>query len=83
MMKDLIINSLEVLCKFGVVLVTGAGLGIGVMTGNPFVAIAGMVLAFIASVIVFGIVFLLIDINDNMRQLRYQVEKNSEHKPTA
>ena len=77
MMKDLIVNSLEVLCKIGVVLLTLSGLGIGLMTGNPFVAIAGMVIAFVASVVVFGILFLLIDINDNIRLLRYQVEKNS------
>jgi hypothetical protein len=77
-MKDLIINSLELLCKIGVVLLLLSGAVGGALTGNPFVAIAGLVVAFIASTIIFGILFLLIDINDNMRALRYAVEKNSE-----
>ncbi len=78
-MKDLIINSLEVLCKIGVVLMIVSGTAFGLMTGNPFVAIAGLVTSFIASTIVFGLLFLLIDINDNLRALRYAVEKNSEN----
>jgi len=77
-MKDLIINSLELLCKIGVVLLLVSGLGAGLLTGNPFVAIAGLVLAFIVSTVIFGLLFLLIDINDNIRKLRYVVEKNSE-----
>ena len=77
-MKDLIINSLEVLCKIGVVLLLIAGTGFGILMGNPYIAIAGLVLAFIVSVVVFGLLFLLIDINDNLRALRYAVEKNSE-----
>ncbi len=77
-MKDLIINSLELLCKIGVFLLLMLGLGMGVLTGNPFVAIAGLVIAFIVSTVIFGLLFLLIDINDNIRQLRYVVEKNSQ-----
>ena len=77
-MKDLIINSLELLCKIGVILLLLSGVIGGALTGNPFVAIAGLVVAFIASTIIFGILFLLIDINDNLRALRYAVEKNSE-----
>ena len=77
-MKDLIINSLELLCTIGVVLLLLAGVIGGALTGNPFVAIAGLLIAFILSTIIFGILFLLIDINDNLRALRYAVEKNSE-----
>jgi hypothetical protein len=77
-MKDLIINSLEVLCKIGVFLMLACGFGFGLMTGNPYVAIAGLVSSFIASTIIFGLLFLLIDINNNIRALRYTVEKNSE-----
>ena len=77
-MRDLIINSLEVLCKIGVFIMIVAGTLAGLWTGNPFVAIAGFVLSFLLSVIIFGIIFLLIDINHNLRELRYQVEKNSE-----
>ncbi|MDE2030008.1 MAG: hypothetical protein KGI97_05515 [Alphaproteobacteria bacterium] len=77
-MKGLIINSLEVLCKISVVLLLIGGFGFGVATGNPFVALAGLIIAFIVSVIVFGLLFLLIDINDNLRALRTLVEKNSE-----
>ncbi len=80
-MKDLIINSLEVLCKIGVVLMLLSGLGAGLLTGNPFMAIAGLVVAFIASTVIFGLLFLLIDINDNIRELRYIVQKNSEAPP--
>ena len=76
-MKDLIINSLELLCKIGVFLMLASGFGFGVMTGNPFVAIAGLIVSFVASTIIFGLLFLLIDINDNIRKLRYTVEKNS------
>ncbi len=77
-MKNLIINSLEVLCKIGVGLMLIGGLAAGLMTGNPFVAIAGLVVAFIVSTFLFGLLFLLIEINENMRALRYAVEKNSE-----
>jgi len=77
-MKDLIINSLELLCKIGVILLLACGVGAGVLVGNPFIALAGLVLAFIISVVVFGLLFLLIDINDNIRELRYTVEKNSQ-----
>ncbi len=77
-MKDLIINSLDLLCKIGVVLMLISGFGAGLLTGNPFVAIAGLVVSFIVSTIIFGLLFLLIDINDNIRKLRYVVEKNSE-----
>lgn len=77
-MKDLIINSLEVLCKISVVAIIAVGTGIGIATGNPFVAFAGLILSFVTSVVVFGVIFLLIDINDNLRKLRYLVEKNSE-----
>ena len=77
-MKDLIINSLEMLCKIGVILLLLAGGGIGFLTGNPFVALAGLIIAFVISTFLFGLLFLLLDINDNLRALRYQVEKNSE-----
>jgi hypothetical protein len=77
-MKDLIVNSLELLCKIGVILMLVCGTGAGLLTGNPFVAIAGLVISFVASTVIFGILFLLIDINDNIRKLRYVVEKNSE-----
>jgi hypothetical protein len=77
-MKDLIINSLEVLCRICVILMLLCGLGAGLLTGNPFMAMAGLVVAFIAATIIFGLLFLLIDINDNIRKLRYTVEKNSE-----
>ena len=77
-MRDLILNSLEILCKIGVVLMLLCGVGFGLMTGNPWVVLAGLVGAFIFSTVIFGLLFLLIDINDNLRALRYQVEKNSE-----
>ncbi|MDE1900822.1 MAG: hypothetical protein KGI37_04145 [Alphaproteobacteria bacterium] len=77
-MKDLIINSLELLCKIGVFLLLACGLGAGILVGNPFVALAGLIIAFVISVFLFGLLFLLIDINDNIRRLRYTVEKNSE-----
>ncbi|MGB9152069.1 MAG: hypothetical protein WCD70_03170 [Alphaproteobacteria bacterium] len=78
-MKDLIINSLELLCKIGVVLLVLFGAGFGwLLTGNPFIAIAGLVGAFIASVIIFGLLFLLIDINDNIRAIRYLLEKQGK-----
>ena len=77
-MKDLIINSLELLCKIGVVLLLISGTGFGLMTGNPYIAIAGLVIAFIASTIIFGLLFLLIDINDNMRAIRYELEKREK-----
>ncbi len=77
-MKDLIINSLEVLCKIGVLLLLIAGAGLGGSTGNPYMAIAGLVLAFIASIIIFGLLFLLIDINDNIREIKYLLEKKEK-----
>ena len=77
-MKDLIINSLELLCKMGVVLMLIGGAVGGFMTGNPFVGLAGLVVAFIASTIIFGILFLLIDINDNIRAVRYLLEKKEK-----
>jgi hypothetical protein len=77
-MKDLIINSLELLCKIGVVLLLVCGAGVGVLTGNPYMAVAGLVIAFISSVIVFGLLFLLIDINDNIREIRYLLDKKEK-----
>ncbi|MDR3450342.1 MAG: hypothetical protein P4M15_11455 [Alphaproteobacteria bacterium] len=77
-MKDLIINSLELFCKIGVFLLVVSGTLVGLLTGNPFVAIACLIASFVAAVVIFGLLFLLIDINDNLRSLRYTVEKNSE-----
>jgi hypothetical protein len=77
-MKDLIINSLEVICKIIVVLLLVSGTGFGLLTGNPYLAIAGLVIAFIISVVVFGVLFLLLDINDNMRAVRYLLEKQEK-----
>ena len=77
-MKDLIINSLELLCKIGVCLLLLSGVGAGLLTGNPFIAILGLVVAFVVSVLIFGLLFLLIDINDNMRAIRYQLEKQQK-----
>ncbi len=74
-MRDLIVNSLELLCKIGVVLLVVAGTGFGLMTGNPYVAILGLVVSFIVSTVIFGLLFLLIDINDNIRAVRYALEK--------
>ena len=74
-MRDLIVNSLELLCKIGVVALLLAGAGFGLMTGNPFVVIACFIAAFIVGTVVFGIIFLLIDINDNLRAVRYSLEK--------
>ena len=74
-MRDLIVNSLELLCKIGVVLLVVAGTGFGLMTGNPYVAILGLVVSFIISTVIFGLLFLLIDINDNIRAVRYALEK--------
>ena len=77
-MRDLIVNSLELLCKIGVFLLVAAGTGFGLMTGNPFVAILGLVVSFVVSTVVFGLLFLLIDINDNIRAVRYALEKREK-----
>ena len=77
-MRDLIVNSLELLCKIGVFLFIIAGTGAGILTGNPYAVICGLVASFIISTIVFGLLFLLIDINDNIRAVRYLLEKNEK-----
>ena len=77
-MKDLIINSLELLCKIGMFLLVSAGLGFGIMTGNPYVTAAAVLVAFVVGTLVFGVLFLLIDISDNIRAVRYALEKHEK-----
>ena len=57
-MKDLIVNSLELLSKIAIILTVVIGFLTGMTTGHFWNAIAGAAIAFMISVVIFGIIFL-------------------------
>jgi hypothetical protein len=81
-MKVFIVKSLEVICYlgfFGFILGGAAGLYYLTNTGEALRAgvalVLGAIVGFIGAVIVFGFLFLLLDIADNARRTRDLLER--------
>ncbi len=82
-MKDLIVNSLELICKTGFVILLACGV-IGFLAmladGKLFAGIAFLLLTFVVGVIAFGGIFLMLEINENLRAIRKNLEEKNETK---
>ena len=83
-MKFFIVKSLEVICYLGFFgLILGGAAGTYVLTATTaggavragVALVIGAILGFIAAVIMFGVLFLLLDIADNTRRTRELLER--------
>jgi hypothetical protein len=69
-MKQLIVQSLEKLSTACVVVLLLAGLIIGYQMADATGAIVGLVIAFFISVVTFGMLFIALEANQNLRDIR-------------
>ena len=67
-MRRLIVNTLELLCNVAIVLILLMSTIQGANTGGFMGAIFGLIGGFIFSVLVFGALFVLMDIADHTRR---------------
>ncbi len=79
-MKRLIIGTLEVFSHGLIILFLLAGLGLGYQAGDLIGAVVGLVAAFLLSVMIFGLVFIALDISETLREIRKLLQNG---KPTA
>ncbi len=77
-MKALIVNSLELICKIGIFVFAFMGVVSGWSGGGIMGAIAGLLLSFVVSTILFGFLFVLIEMNENTRAIRSLLEKHEK-----
>jgi hypothetical protein len=74
-MKQMIVQSLEMLSSALFVLVIVIGFLGGAMSGGFMGAIVGLIVAAVWAVIAFGIIFLLLEMNENLRAIRGQLDR--------
>ena len=79
-MKDFIVNSLELISKVAFVLLVAAGFFAGAGTGRPGGAIVGLIGAFVVGVVFFGVLFVLLEMNENLRAIRKSLEQSGPAK---
>ncbi len=75
-MRSLIASSLDIICQIGIVLILLAALIAGWQVNGIMGAIMYLIGAFIFSVIMFGALFVLLDIRDNTRRMADAAERN-------
>jgi len=76
-MRQLITKSLEIICQIAIVVILLGGLISGWRMGGFFGGIGGLVGAFIFSVVVFGTLFILLDIADYTRRTAEALERKT------
>jgi hypothetical protein len=87
-MKRLIVGSIEALSTIVILLMLLGGL-IGGMeqghyAGNALLgAVVGLAMAFAAAVLVFGVLFILLEMNENLRAIRAALERQAVLPPRA
>lgn len=79
-MKRLIIGTLEVFSHGLIILFLLAGLVLGYEAGDLIGAVVGVVAAFLLSVMIFGLLFIALDISESLREIR---ELLQNRRPTA
>lgn len=73
-MKRFIVEVLEKSSIVLLFLVLLAGLGAGYGTGGVLGAIVGLIAAAVIAVMTFGVLFVLLEMNESLRAIRQQVE---------
>lgn len=68
-LRKFVFGALESLAGLGFILVIVFGAISGAMSAGFFGFIFGTLFGFIAAVIMFGVIFLLIDMNENLRRI--------------
>jgi len=82
-MKDMVINSLELICKIAFVVMLAIGIiaFVGCLSqGRPLAAIGCVVVIFASGVFAFGGIFLMLEMNENLRAIRKSLEEKNETK---
>jgi hypothetical protein len=74
-MKQMIVQSLEMLSSALFILVIVIGFLGGAVNGGFLGAIVGLIVAGVWAVIAFGILFLLLEMNENLRAIRGQLDR--------
>lgn len=72
-MKSMIVKSFNYFCQFGVVVLIIASVVIGYKTGGIGGAIGGLISGGLAAILVFGILFILMDIRDNTKKVALEM----------
>ena len=73
-MKRLVVRTIEAISGFCIALLLLAGLMAGYNYAGVAGAIGGLIAAFFASVLVFGVLFILLEQNENLREIRRMLE---------
>jgi len=77
-MKKLIVNSLEMICKITIVLILiSTSVIVYSATKSLGLAILGIIIAFLVCTLCFGALFVLLEINDNIRAIRKHFVKSA------
>jgi hypothetical protein len=67
-LKKFVLNAVESLSGVGFVIVILYSAISGASSGGFFGFLGGIIIGFIAAIIIFGIIFLLMDINENIKK---------------
>ena len=76
-MKRLIVRTLEMFSVVAIILILVIGLGVGYARGNTEGAIVGLIIAFLLSVMTFGALFILLEMNQSLREIRDLLQKGN------
>jgi len=76
-MRNMITKSLELICQIAIVVFVIGGLVAGWNAGGFFGGIAGLIGAFLFSVVFFGALFVLLEIAENTRRTAEALERQS------
>ena len=74
-MRNMIVKSLELICQIAIVVFVISGLIGGWNQGGFLGGIAGMIVAFLFSVVFFGALFILLEIAENTRRTAEALER--------
>lgn len=67
-MKTIVVKSFDIFCQFGVIVLLLIGIVGGYSASGIGGAIAGLLFSAIASILIFGVLFLVMEIRDNTRK---------------
>jgi len=79
-LKAIVVKSFDIFCQFGVVVLLLMGVIGGYSAGGVGGAIGGLLSSAIASILIFGVLFLIMDIRDNTKKTAELVASLSNNK---
>jgi len=74
-MKRLIVRTVDTISVIGVILFLLGGLVGGYQAGEMIGAVVGLIVSFIVAASVFGALFILLEMNENLRSARQLLER--------